>query len=106
MLANVSHDLRSPLGSILGYTEMLQVGVYGSLADRQQEATSEIIDSTGQLLNFVNNLLNQAQIEAGRLQGMAQITPEHRIAAMPGHGPPNRLAVCPGPRAPARSSRR
>lgn len=68
LLANVSHDLRTPLNAILGYTEMLQAGVYGTLSDQQQVATSQIIDSTGHLLNFVNNLLDQAHIEAGRLQ--------------------------------------
>jgi PAS domain S-box-containing protein len=67
LLANVSHDLRSPLGSILGYTEMLQAGVYGSLAEQQYTALTEVIDSTEQLLNFVNNLLGQAQIESGKV---------------------------------------
>lgn len=67
LLANVSHDLRTPLNAILGYTEMLQEGVYGPLSTQQQLATQEIIESTGQLLNFVNNLLGQAQIEAGKV---------------------------------------
>jgi PAS domain S-box-containing protein len=67
LLANVSHELRTPLNAILGYTEMLQEGVYGSLSRPQLEATGEIIGSTGQLLNFVNNLLGQAQIDAGRV---------------------------------------
>ena len=67
LLANVSHDLRTPLNAILGYTEMLQEGIYDPLTVRQYDATSEIIDSTGQLLNFVNNLLSQAQIEAGKV---------------------------------------
>ncbi len=67
LLANVSHDLRSPLGSILGFTEMLQEGVYGPLSERQRTATAEITDSTERLLSFVNNLLGQAQIESGRV---------------------------------------
>jgi PAS domain S-box-containing protein len=67
LLANVSHDIRTPLNAILGYTDMLQEGVYGSLSQRQRSATSEIIDSTGQLLNFVNNLLDQAQIDSGQV---------------------------------------
>lgn len=67
LLANVSHDLRTPLGAILGYTEMLEEGMYGPLTDQQRNAVLEIVDSTDQLLNFVNNLLSQAQIEVGRL---------------------------------------
>ena len=68
LLASVSHDLRTPLNAILGYTEMLQAGMYGDISNQQQEATSQIIDSTGHLLNFVNNLLNQAHIEAGKFK--------------------------------------
>jgi PAS domain S-box-containing protein len=67
LLANVSHDLRTPLGGILGYTEMLQEGVYGDLSDEQREATTEIIDSAEQLLTFINSLLDQARIEAGKV---------------------------------------
>ncbi len=67
LLANVSHDLRTPLNAIFGYTEMMQEGVYGPLSGRQQEAIKKIIGSTGQLLNFVNNLLDQAQIDSGQV---------------------------------------
>jgi PAS domain S-box-containing protein len=67
LLANVSHDLRTPLNAIMGYTEMLQEGVYGPLSNQQHEATMEIISSAAQLLEFINNLLNQAQIEAGKM---------------------------------------
>ena len=68
LLANVSHDLRTPLNAILGYSEMLQAGIYGEMSAKQQKVASQIIDSTGHLLNFVNNFLDQAQIEAGKLQ--------------------------------------
>ncbi len=67
LLANVSHDLRTPLNAILGYTEMLLEGIYGPISDHQRGAVAEIIDSTGQLLNFINNLLSQAQIESGKV---------------------------------------
>jgi len=67
LLANISHVLRTPLGSILGYTEMLQAGVYEPLTGQQQEAITEIIESAEQLLNFINNLLSQAQIETGKV---------------------------------------
>ncbi len=67
LLANVSHDLRTPLGAILGYTEMLQGGVYGRLTPEQIGATNEIIGSTGDLLNFINDLIHQTQIESGKI---------------------------------------
>jgi signal transduction histidine kinase len=68
LLANVSHDMRTPLNAILGFTEMLQEGVYGELTPPQYQATQELIGSTGQLLHFVNNLLDQAQLDAGKLK--------------------------------------
>jgi signal transduction histidine kinase len=67
LLANVSHDLRTPLNAILGYTEMLRAGSFGPLMPEQENATSEIYDSTNKLLVFINNLIGQAQIETGRI---------------------------------------
>lgn len=67
LLANVSHDLKTPLGAIYGYTEMLQVGIYGPISKEQKQVTYNIMESAGQLLNFVNNLLDQARIESGNV---------------------------------------
>lgn len=67
LLANVSHDMRTPLGAILGYTEMLDTGVFEPLNDQQAEATRAIAASSQRLLNFVSDLLNQAQIETGEI---------------------------------------
>lgn len=67
LLANVSHDVRTPLSGILGYAEMLQEGVFDPLTDDQREATKEIVDSARQLLGLINSLLDQARIEAGKL---------------------------------------
>jgi PAS domain S-box-containing protein len=67
LLANVSHDLRTPLSAILGYADMLRSGVFGEVSEAQKDAASEIIDSVNQLVGFVNNLIGQAQIETGKL---------------------------------------
>jgi PAS domain S-box-containing protein len=67
LLAGVSHDLRTPLGTIMGYAEILQTGVLGSVNDEQKNAAAEILDSSNRLLAFVNNLIGQAQIETGRI---------------------------------------
>ena len=67
LLANVSHDMRTPLGAILGYTEMLSTGVFEPLNDEQAEATRAIASSSQRLLDFVNNLLSQAQIDTGKI---------------------------------------
>lgn len=66
-LAMVSHELRTPLNSVLGYSDMLREGIYGKLVDRQINIVERIIANTHKLLSIVNDLLDQAQIEAGRL---------------------------------------
>ena len=67
-VSTASHELRTPLGAILGYTDMLQEGVYGPLSEKQSNTLERIIANTGRLLSLVNNLLDQAQIEAGTLK--------------------------------------
>ncbi|NTU74771.1 MAG: hypothetical protein HGA86_01455, partial [Anaerolineaceae bacterium] len=67
LLANVSHDLRTPLGAIIGYADMVRSDVYGTANAGQKQTMVEIIDSANQLLAFVNNLISQAQIETGKL---------------------------------------
>ncbi len=66
-LAMVSHELRTPLNSVLGYTEMLKEGVYGNLLEKQVTPIERIIANTRRLLSIVNDLLDQAQIEAGKV---------------------------------------
>jgi signal transduction histidine kinase len=63
----VSHELRTPLGAIQGFTEMLQAGIYGSLSEKQENALWRVERNTTKLLNIVNDLLDQARIEAGEL---------------------------------------
>lgn len=68
LLAKVSHELRTPLGAILGFSEMLEIGFYGDLPRKQKLIVTEIIDSTHYLTSMVNDLLDQAQLDAGKLK--------------------------------------
>jgi PAS domain S-box-containing protein len=68
LLARVSHELRTPLGAILGYAELLEDGTYGPLAGQQQSVIAEIMDSTRHLTELVNELLDEAQLEARAVQ--------------------------------------
>ena len=67
LLASFGHDLRSPLGAIIGYAEMLKDGSFGPMSENQEKASSEILDGANQLLSFINNLVGQAQIETGKI---------------------------------------
>lgn len=66
-LSIVSHELRTPLSAIQGFAEMLQYEVYGALSPKQHNALARIIANDERLLNLVNDLLDQARIEAGQL---------------------------------------
>jgi PAS domain S-box-containing protein len=66
-VAMVSHELRTPLNSILGYSDMLREGVYGKLEHRQIAIVDRVIVNSQKLQVIVNDLLDQAQIEAGQL---------------------------------------
>ncbi|NIV36085.1 MAG: hypothetical protein GWN58_43530, partial [Anaerolineae bacterium] len=67
-VSSASHELRTPLNAILGFTDMLREGVYGPISEGQRRATDRIMANVGHLLSLANNLLDQAQIEAGKLR--------------------------------------
>ncbi len=66
-VAIVSHELRTPLNAILGYAEMFREAVYGPMNGKQINMAERIITNTQRLLGMINDLLNQAQMEAGKL---------------------------------------
>jgi signal transduction histidine kinase len=65
-LATMSHELRTPLNSILGFSEVLLSG--NGLSDKQQRWVSNIQTSGGKLLALINDILDLAKIEAGKMQ--------------------------------------
>lgn len=67
-VAMVSHELRTPLNAILGYAEMMREAVYGVLNVRQAGIMERIESSSKRLLGMVSDLLDQAQLEAGRMR--------------------------------------
>lgn len=66
-MANMSHELRTPLSTILALAESLQEEVYGSLMLRQKRALGNIEESGRHLLSLINDVLDVAKIEAGKL---------------------------------------
>ncbi len=65
-LSIMSHDLRTPLNSILGYTELLQGGFIGALEPKQADYLARIRASTEMLRTQIEEILEFAGIEAGR----------------------------------------
>ncbi|KAA0597134.1 sensor histidine kinase [Azospirillum lipoferum] len=67
-LANMSHELRTPLNAIIGFAEALMSGIFGPAPPKHVEYLSAIHQSGRHLLDLVNELLDMAKIEAGRLE--------------------------------------
>ena len=65
-LANMSHELRTPLNSIIGFSEVLQ-GI-DSLNDKQRRYASNIRKSGRLLLEMINDILDLAKVEAGKME--------------------------------------
>ena len=67
-LASMSHELRTPLNAILGFNEMLLGQIYGEVPSAMQEPLADIQASGKHLLRLINNVLDLAKIEAGRME--------------------------------------
>jgi signal transduction histidine kinase len=66
-LANMSHELRTPLNSIIGYAEIMLLGLDGEMDSEIFEDVQAIYDNSHHLLRLINDVLDLAKIEAGRL---------------------------------------
>jgi|GEM_PF-2332156 len=66
-LGVVSNELRTPLNAISGYAEMFKEGIYGPVNEEQFHASDRILSNTKRLLEVLNNLLDLAHIEAGKM---------------------------------------
>jgi signal transduction histidine kinase len=67
-LATMSHELRTPLNSIIGYTGILTTGMRGKIDDVAKGMLLRIRESSQNLLSLINDILDIAKIEAGRME--------------------------------------
>ena len=67
-LANMSHELRTPLNSIIGFAGTLLMKVSGPLAPKQEKQLQNISTSAKHLLLLINDLLDLAKIESGKIE--------------------------------------
>jgi signal transduction histidine kinase len=74
-LANMSHDLRSPLNSILGFSELLTRGLEGAITDVQRDKLEDINATGNQLLRLLSEILDTARAESGHLDLERKATP-------------------------------
>jgi PAS domain S-box-containing protein len=67
-LANMSHELRTPLNSIIGFSRVILKGIDGPVTDLQQQDLTAIYNSGQHLLGLINDILDLARIEAGKME--------------------------------------
>src|SRR5258706_8320573 len=67
-LANMSHELRTPLNAIIGFSEFLMDGKPGDLNDKQKEFQGYVLSSGKHLLQLINDVLDLAKVEAGKME--------------------------------------
>jgi len=66
-LASMSHELRTPINALIGYASLMLDRIYGDLTPRQEEGLQRIQSAAQHLLALINDILDLAKIEAGRM---------------------------------------
>jgi signal transduction histidine kinase len=64
----MSHELRTPLNAIIGFSEVLLERLFGDVNAKQEEYLNDILTSGRHLLSLINDILDLAKIEAGRME--------------------------------------
>ena len=67
-LANMSHELRTPLNSVIGFSELIHDGKAGPVTADQKEYLGDVLGSAHHLLQLINDILDLAKIEAGKIR--------------------------------------
>jgi PAS domain S-box-containing protein len=78
-LAAMSHELRTPLNGIIGLSELVFDGVAGPVSEEQQEYLGDVLASSKHLLQLVNDVLDLAKVESGKIEFVRQSVKIHPL---------------------------
>lgn len=67
-LANMSHELRTPLNAIIGFADLMYKGKVGPMASEHREYLGDILTSSRHLLQLINDVLDLAKVESGKME--------------------------------------
>jgi PAS domain S-box-containing protein len=80
-LANMSHELRTPLNAIIGFTDLIHRAKAGPISEAQKEYLGDILSSSRHLLQLINDVLDLAKVEAGKLEFRPEVIDLPQIVA-------------------------
>jgi len=81
-LANMSHELRTPLNAIIGFSQIITEQMFGPIGNaRYREYAGDILYSSQHLLQIINDILDMAKIEAGRVELNEAPVDVHAVAS-------------------------
>jgi PAS domain S-box-containing protein len=80
-LANMSHELRTPLNAIGGYVDLIEMGIRGPVSQQQESDLKRIKRAQQHLLGLINDVLNYAKLEAGRIKFHIEAVPVYAALA-------------------------
>jgi PAS domain S-box-containing protein len=67
-VANMSHELRTPLNSVIGFAELMASGKVGPISAAHKEYLGDILTSSKHLLQLINDVLDLAKVESGKIE--------------------------------------
>jgi PAS domain S-box-containing protein len=79
-LANMSHELRTPLNAIIGFAELMHKGKVGPVSPDHREYLGDILTSSKHLLRLINDVLDLAKVESGKMEFEPQEVDPRQLA--------------------------
>ena len=79
-LANMSHELRTPLNAVIGFAEMMHDGKVGPVSADQKEFLGDILTSSRHLLQLINDVLDVAKVESGKMEFRPELVDVGKVA--------------------------
>jgi PAS domain S-box-containing protein len=80
-LATMSHELRTPLNAISGHVQLIDLGLHGPVTESQHVALTRVSRAQERLLGLINDILNFARLESGRVEYNVAPTPVAEVLA-------------------------
>ena len=80
-MATMSHELRTPLNAIGGHVQLVELGIHGPVTEAQAAALARVTRAQRHLLGLINDVLNLARIEAGRMEYVLADVPAAELVA-------------------------